>query len=70
MSNKNFSIVEGFSAVQMKYDLQEQFQRQTAGMGFNELRQFLDETLGLPQTSTESKPSDCVQQHVVTSRGR
>ena len=63
MSSKNLSVVEGFSAVQMKYDLQEQFHRKTAGMDFSELRRFLDETLDLPRTPTEPQSSDCTKQH-------
>ena len=59
MSSINFSVIEGFSAVQMKYDLQEQFQRKTAGMDFRELRRFLDETLDSPQKPTEPQSLDC-----------
>ena len=42
--------VQNFSAVRMKRELQARFQEKTAGMSFEELRRFLDETLEpLPQ---------------------
>ncbi|MGL6227386.1 MAG: hypothetical protein ACRC10_12270 [Thermoguttaceae bacterium] len=41
----NEHIIEGFSTVRMKRELQEKFQRKTAGMCFKELRWFLDKTL-------------------------
>ena len=50
MKKNETHAVQGFSAVQMKRELQDQFQRKTDGMTFAELRRFLDETLEpLPQ---------------------
>jgi hypothetical protein len=50
MKKNDTHAVQDFSAVQMKRELQDQFQRKTAGMNFAELRRFLDETLEpLPQ---------------------
>ena len=52
MKKNDTHAVQGFSTVQMKRELQDQFQRKTAGMSFAELRRFLDETL-------EPLPQDC-----------
>ena len=50
MKKDDTHTVQGFSTVQMKRKLQDQFQIRTAGMTFAELRRFLDETLEpLPQ---------------------
>ncbi len=44
----------GFSAVEMKRELQAEFQRKTTGMSFEELRAFLDQSLPpLPQEARE-----------------
>ena len=45
MKEKDNRVIPGFSAVQMKRELQDQFQQKTSGMTFAELRQFLDEAL-------------------------
>ena len=45
MKKNETHAVQGFSAVQMKRELQDQFQRKTEGMTFTNLRRFLDETL-------------------------
>jgi hypothetical protein len=58
MKKNDIHTVQNFSAVQMKRELQEQFQRKTAGMSFAELRRFLDESLEpLPQ----EKPTEELQ---------
>ena len=50
MKTKDSKAVKGFSAMEMKQELQESFQRKTAGMSFKELRQFLNDSLEpLPQ---------------------
>ena len=59
MKKNDTHTVQDFSAVQMKRELQEQFQQKTAGMTFAELRRFLDETLEpLPQ----EKPAEEFQE--------
>ncbi len=50
--------VEGFSTVQIKCELQERFQQKTAGMSFEELRSYPDQSLTpLPQENRRLDPS-------------
>lgn len=57
MNEKNTpEPVEGFSTVQMKRELQEQFQQKTAGMSFEELRSYLDQSL--PPLPQEKQPRE------------